>query len=74
MKFARTFLIAALLLANVATSQAWLCRTFSDAEIVLRAELIVVGHIKDGTVVRIPHADGFIWEHHVELVIDEVLT
>jgi hypothetical protein len=74
MKLARTFLIAALLLAGVATSQAWLRRTFTDAEIVSRAELMVVGHIQDGSMVRIPHGSGSSWEHHVELVIDEVLT
>jgi hypothetical protein len=73
MTFCRTLIIAALLLAGVATSQAWLRRSFTDAEIVSRAELMVIGHIKDGSLVRIAHGNGSSWEHHVELVIDEVL-
>ena len=73
MTFYRTLIITALLLAGAAASQAWLRRSFTDAEIVSRAELMVVGHIKDGSLVRIPHGNGSSWEHHVELVIDEVL-
>jgi hypothetical protein len=67
----RTFLVAALLLGGVASSPAWLRTSFSDAEIVSRAELVVVGHIKDGTMKLVNHRDGH--EHHVDLLISEVL-
>ena len=60
----------------VTVAHAWLRRSYSDAEIVSRAELIVVGKIKDGSIVLVPHQTknaGASWEHHVELLISEVL-
>ena len=69
----RTLLTLLLLLAGAVSSQAFLRRFFSDAEIVSRAELIVIGHVRPGSVERINHGNGSSWEHHVELVIDEVL-
>jgi hypothetical protein len=73
----KTVLIAVVMLCSVVSSFAWLRRHFSDAEIVSRAELIVVGHIQDGSVFFIPHtpppSGGASWDHHAELLISEVL-
>jgi hypothetical protein len=65
---------ATLGIAGVA--RAWLRRSYSDMEVVSRAELIVIGRVKPGSVVLVPHDNknrGAGWEHHVELLIDEVL-
>jgi len=73
----RTALIAIIVLCSIASSYAWLRRHISNAEIVSRAELIVVGHLQDGSVVFVPHTsspgDGASWDHHAELLISEVL-
>lgn len=66
--------IAAVCIAGVA--HAWLRHAYSDAEVVSRAEFVVVGRVKPGSVVLVPHAtknQGASWEHHVELLISEVL-
>ena len=60
----------------VGVAHAWLRRAYSDAEIVSRAELIVVGKVKPGSIVLVPHEtkdQGASREHHAELLIDEVL-
>ncbi len=72
----KTVLIAVIVLCSIATSYAWLRKHFTDEEIVSRGEFIVIGHIRDGSVVFIPHAPtpsgGASWEHHAELLISEV--
>jgi hypothetical protein len=73
----KTVLIAVIILCSVASSYAWLRARFSDAQVVSRAELIVVGHIRDGSVTRVTHPKDVVgaqsWEHHVDLIISEVL-
>ena len=70
-------LLGALLsLCILAAAHAWLRRPYSDAEIVSRAELIVVGKIKVDSIVLVPHQTknrGASWEHHVTLLISDVL-
>ncbi len=69
------FLIIILFLSNLA--QGALRRTYEDATIVERSELIVVAHIKEGSIEYIPHKKdqwkGASWEHHVILVVKDVL-
>ena len=72
----KTVLIAVIIFCSIASSYAWLRRHYSDAEVVSRAELIVVGRIKPGSIVLVPHEtknQGASWEHHADLLIDEVL-
>lgn len=72
----KKLLIILCVLCVVAVAYAWERRAYSDAEIVSRAELIVVGKIKKGSIVLVPHQtknEGASWEHHVELQISEVL-
>jgi hypothetical protein len=55
---------------------AWERKQFSEAEVVSRADLIVVGKINPGSIVFVPHdakGGGASWEHHVELLVSEVL-
>jgi len=55
----------------------WLRPTYEDAIVVERSELIVVAHIKDGSIKYVRHAnkpgEGNSYEHHGILVITEVL-
>ncbi len=76
LKFNKGLLIAVGILGIVATAHAWLRGRYSEAQVVSRAELIVVGKIKPSSIVLVPHdpknnSKG--WEHHVELQISEVL-
>lgn len=68
-------LVLILLCSNVA--QAWLRLRYEDATVVDRSELIVVGHLKGGTIQYVPHKkephEGASWEHHAVLVITKVL-
>ena len=56
---------------------AWLRPEYEDATVVDRSELIVVAHIKPGSIEYVPHKtkpdEGARWEHHATLVISEVL-
>jgi hypothetical protein len=52
--------------------------TYEDATVVERSELIVVAHLKAGSIEYVPHKKthpeaGASWEHHATLVIGEVL-
>ena len=71
----KTVLIAVIIFCSVVSSFAWLRRHFSDEEIVSRAELIIIGKIKEDSIVLIPHdsKNGQSWEHHVTLLVSEVL-
>ena len=70
---------AALLLLVLCPSiaHAWLRAEHEDAIVVERSELIVVAHIKAGSIEYVPHdkklSEGSSWEHHATLVISEVL-
>jgi len=60
-----------IVLYSLATSYAWYRNSFSDKEIASRAEYIVIGKIKEKSLVLINHPS---WrEFHVDLVILEVL-
>lgn len=64
------------ILCIASVAYAWERRAYSDAEIVSRAELIVVAKIKESSMVLVPHDtknQGASWEHHLELLISEVL-
>ncbi len=58
-------------------AQAWLRPCYADATVVERSELIVVAHIKVGSVEYIPReatqAEHAGWVHHATLTITEVL-
>jgi hypothetical protein len=68
-----TSLLALVVCASVA--HAWLRPTFEDATLVARSELIVVAHLKAGSIQHVPHKrdDSRSWEHHATLVITKVL-
>jgi hypothetical protein len=55
----------------------WMRFPYEDAQVVERADLIVVGRIKQGSVEYVRHRNepqqGASWEHHAILVIGEVL-
>jgi hypothetical protein len=56
---------------------AWLRFTDEDATVVERSELIVVAHLKEGSIVKVSHEKsavaGASWEYHATLVISTVL-
>ena len=68
-------LLALLFCAQI--SHAWLRPIFEDATVVERSELIVVAHLKEGSIQYVPHNrrpdEGRSWEHHATLVITKVL-
>jgi len=71
-------LLASVLLVGVAAQgTARLRWHYDDDKVVTRSELIVVGHIRDGSVRYVPHkvppGHGMSWEHHAVLVVTEVL-
>jgi hypothetical protein len=56
---------------------AWLRPTYEDATVVERSELIVVAHLKEGSILKVsevkPPNGAASWEHHAVLVISTVL-
>ncbi len=58
-------------------AHAWIRSRYSDPEVVQRAELIVVAHIKEGSIVYVPHVvkdgGGMSWEHHGTLLVAETI-
>ena len=72
--FLPVFLVIPLLSSNAA--HAWLRPYYEDATVIERSELIVVAHLKGGTIEHVPHkqrpGEGA-WEHHATLVITDVL-
>jgi hypothetical protein len=69
--------LAALFVVGIGVAEAWPRKDYSDAEIVSRAELIVVGRMKAGSLTLVPHRGeggaGASWEHHLRLDVAEVL-
>jgi hypothetical protein len=75
----KSFALAGLLfLIPAGTAHAWLRVHYEDAIVVERSELIVVAHLKAGSIQYVPHerkaTEGMSWEHHATLVITQVLT
>ena len=72
---ALVFLVALLLTTNAA--YAWLRPHYEDTTVVERSELIVVAHLKEGSIQYVPHEKppgaGASWEHHATLLITDVL-
>lgn len=70
-------LISLLVLAALdSPAEAWMRAHFEDGEVAVRSPLIVVGHLRRGTLERIEHPDkgyGHSWEHHATLIVSEVL-
>lgn len=68
-------LVTLLLASNAA--HAWLRPHYEDAIVVERSELIVVAHLKEGSIQYVSHKkgpdEGASWEHHATLVITNVL-
>jgi hypothetical protein len=60
-----------------ASAQAEMRWPVEDPDLVARSELIVIGGIKEGSIVYVPHKvgpeEGRSWEHHAVLVIHQVL-
>jgi len=56
-------------------AEARLRRTYEDAIVVQRSELLVAGHLKEGSIVYVPHGEepASSWEHHATLIVTEVL-
>jgi hypothetical protein len=76
----RHMILVPILLAAVAVNPSaygWMRPLYEDATVVDRSELIVIGHLKDGSLEYVPHKknrdEGASWEHHARLVITEVL-
>jgi len=61
------------LICGAVAVHAWLRPHYSDEQIVARAELIVIGRVRDGSIVFLPRKVSEGWEHHAELLISEVL-
>ncbi|OHE79876.1 MAG: hypothetical protein A2107_07950 [Verrucomicrobia bacterium GWF2_62_7] len=66
-----------MLLLALNAAYAWLRPQYEDAVVVERSQLIVVAHLKEGSIQYVPHNkrlnEGAIWEHHATLVITDVL-
>jgi hypothetical protein len=77
MKQALILLITLLLIPCPKVVFAWERPTYEDATVVERSELIVVAHLKEGSVLKVFHAKppngGASWEYHATLVISTVL-
>jgi len=70
-------LVFVAMLASSERAQGWMRPWYEDAVVVERSELIVVGHLKEGTIEYVRHkrkaSEGASWEHHATLIVTEVL-
>jgi hypothetical protein len=77
MRRLQPLLIGLVALATLAPpAEAWMRARFEDAEVVARSPLIVVGHLRRGTLERVEHPDkgyGHSREHHATLIVSEFL-
>jgi hypothetical protein len=71
-----TLLLTLALLAGT-SARGWSRKHYSDSEVVSRAELIVVAKVQEGSLILVPHEQrsgaATSWEHHVRLLVSEVL-
>jgi hypothetical protein len=69
--------ITLLLILCPKVALAWERPTYEDATVVERSELIVVAHLKEGSILKVSHEKspvaGASWEYHATLVISTVL-
>jgi hypothetical protein len=69
--------ITLLLILCPKVALAWERSTYEDATVVERSELIVVAHLKEGSILKVSHEKspvaGASWEYHATLVITKVL-
>jgi len=66
--------ITLLLILCPQVALAWLRPRYEDATVVERSELIVVAHLKEGSIQKVFHGNnGASWEYHATLVITKVL-
>jgi hypothetical protein len=69
----RTLALLSILFLATAV-HAWLRRPYSDAEIVARAELVVIGTVKENSLCYVEDSVGYgLPEHHLELRVSEFL-
>jgi hypothetical protein len=61
----------------LAVAPAWLRASYEDADVVARSELVVVAHLKPGSIQLVDHvagpSQGASWENHATLVITSTL-
>jgi hypothetical protein len=75
----RAFILSLTLLVILCptVALAWLRPPYEDATVVDRSELIVVAHLKEGSIVKVSHekspVEGASWEYHATLVVSTVL-
>ncbi len=69
--------ITLLLILSPMVALAWMHFPYEDATVVERSELIVVAHLREGSILKAPHEKspvaGASWEYHAALVITVVL-
>jgi len=51
----------------------WPTKLYSDAEVVARAELIVLAHVKKGSITKLIRQNGSSYEHRATLVVTNVI-
>jgi hypothetical protein len=70
----RTAILFVLLAAVFPRSaHAWPTKLYSDAEVVARAELIVIARVKEGSIKKVVHKDVGSYEHHAILLVTRVI-
>ena len=67
-----TFIILAVFCFSQ-TAQAWMRVYRDDGKVVEEAEIIVMARLKPGSVRIVHHEKGRSWEHHLTLLVSEVL-
>ena len=55
------------------SANAWPTKLYSDAEVVARAELIVIARVKEESIKKVIHKDKGSYEHHAILVVTRVI-
>jgi hypothetical protein len=65
-----------LLILGSNLARGWPRFPYSDTDVVQRSDLIIIAHVKEGSIVYVPHTmhdGGMIWEHHATLLVTEVI-
>lgn len=72
-KLLTNFSALGLLLLTAVKALAWTHALMSDTDLVQKSDLIVIAHVKPGSIVFIPQEGGSSWRHTAVLVISEVI-